>query len=240
MSDSIENLQHQIVTATELHSVVRTMKALAAAGISQYEHAVVSLQEYYRSVESGLAACIRQLGAEAPAAGWLADEMSGAGRRKSPAAVIVFGSDQGLVGQFNGSLVQFCKEKIEAIASEKVILVVGERMEAEWQGGEAQPAGRYELPVSVSGIGLLVDRLLIDLERQRDEGTIGDVYVFHNRPSGRAGYKPVIQRLLPLAEAWRAELSGLSWAGEKRPEVIGGVVACFYLSQPDTRAAFQR
>ena len=36
------------------------MKALAASSIGQYEKAVQSLNEYYRTVELGLAACLRQ------------------------------------------------------------------------------------------------------------------------------------------------------------------------------------
>lgn len=229
MSETIESLQHQIVTAAELHSVVRTMKALAAAGISQYEHAVVSLQDYYQSVESGLSVCIRQLSDGGPLGRLLGGEVGTVGKgrtgRKAAAGVIVFGSDQGLVGQFNGGLVQFCRTKIQSVPEGKAIQAVGERMATEWQSMDIEPATRYELPVSVSGIGSLVNRLLLDVERQRDKGTIGDVYVFHNRPSGRAGYEPVMQRLLPLVAAWSQELSRLSWPGERRPEVIGGPVS---------------
>ena len=36
------------------------MKALAASSIGQYEKAVQSLDEYYRTVELGLTACLRQ------------------------------------------------------------------------------------------------------------------------------------------------------------------------------------
>jgi len=217
MSESIENLQHQIVTAAELHSVVRTMKALAAAGISQYEHAVVSLYDYYRSVELGLSVCIRQLSDGAP--------VETLPLRKPPAGVIVFGSDQGLVGQFNLSLVQFCMGKIQVIPEGKAIQAVGERMGTEWQSAGVEPAGRYELPISVAGIRPLVNRLLVDMERQRDMGKMGDVYVFHNRLTGGAGYEPVMQRLLPLAETWEEKISGLSWPGKQRPEIIGGAAS---------------
>ena len=63
MSDSLETLHRKIDSATELDSVVRTMKALAASSIVQYERAVHSLDDYYRTVELGLVAWLRQTGA---------------------------------------------------------------------------------------------------------------------------------------------------------------------------------
>ena len=38
------------------------MKALAASSIGQYEKAVASLDDYYRTVELGLSVCLRQAG----------------------------------------------------------------------------------------------------------------------------------------------------------------------------------
>ena len=43
-------------------SVVRTMKALAASSIGQYENSVHALADYYRTVELGLGACFRNAG----------------------------------------------------------------------------------------------------------------------------------------------------------------------------------
>ena len=54
MTDTLETLRRKIDGATELESVVRTMKALAAASIVQYERAVQALDDYYRTVELGL------------------------------------------------------------------------------------------------------------------------------------------------------------------------------------------
>ena len=62
MTDTLETLRRKIGGATELESVVRTMKALAAASIVQYERAVHSLDDYYRTVELGLVAWLRHTG----------------------------------------------------------------------------------------------------------------------------------------------------------------------------------
>jgi F-type H+-transporting ATPase subunit gamma len=51
MSDTLESLRRKINGAKDLESVVRTMKVLAASNILQYERAVSSLGDYYRTVE---------------------------------------------------------------------------------------------------------------------------------------------------------------------------------------------
>ena len=60
MSESTANLRRKISGAGDLQSVVRTMKAMAASSISQYENSVLALADYYRTVELGLVACLRK------------------------------------------------------------------------------------------------------------------------------------------------------------------------------------
>ncbi len=54
MSDSIASLRRQIGNAGDLQSVVRTMKALAASNIGQYERSVSALADYYRDGGTGV------------------------------------------------------------------------------------------------------------------------------------------------------------------------------------------
>ena len=53
MSDTTESLRRKISSAGDLQSVVRTMKALAASSIGQYEKSVRALADYYRTVRVG-------------------------------------------------------------------------------------------------------------------------------------------------------------------------------------------
>ncbi|MEX2490563.1 MAG: F0F1 ATP synthase subunit gamma [Nitrospirales bacterium] len=95
MSDTIVGLRRKIGVAGDLQSVVSTMKALAASSIGQYEQAVSALADYSSTVELGLSVCFRE---DPPMA------LMGKQKRKPPAKTIgavVFGSDEGLVGQFN-------------------------------------------------------------------------------------------------------------------------------------------
>ena len=70
MSNTLASLRHKIAGAGDLESVVRSMKALAAASIGQYEKSVLALADYYRTVELGLAVCLRKR--EGPQPGKLA------------------------------------------------------------------------------------------------------------------------------------------------------------------------
>ena len=56
----MQSLSRKIAGAGDLQGVVSAMKALAASSIGQYEKAVQSLDDYYRTVELGLSACLRQ------------------------------------------------------------------------------------------------------------------------------------------------------------------------------------
>jgi F-type H+-transporting ATPase subunit gamma len=81
MSDTLANLRRKIDRARDLGSVVSTMKALAAANLSQYEESVRSLDDYYRTVQLGLSVSFR---AGLPAA---ARSSEGTGARTVPVPV---------------------------------------------------------------------------------------------------------------------------------------------------------
>ena len=51
---STDTVRRKIQSASDLLSVVKTMKGLAAVNVRHYERAVVSLSEYSRTVEMGL------------------------------------------------------------------------------------------------------------------------------------------------------------------------------------------
>ena len=215
MTDTLESLRRKIDGATELDSVVRTMKALAASSIVQYERAVHALDDYYRTVELGLVAWLRQAGAAIYTEG-------GAKKVKVATGAVVFGSDQGLVGQFNEVLAEFAVNKLGAMPGSKNIWAVGERVQGYLNDADLPVAGNFPVPNSIAAITSLVGRILIEIETQREEGKVVEVYLFHNRPRSGAVYETVMQRLLPLDETWRRGLSDVPWPTGNLPEVIVG------------------
>jgi len=107
MSDNIANLQRKISSAGDLQSVVRTMKALAASSIGQYEKSVHALADYYRTIELGLGACFRSLA--------MPKSVRTGPRKTTAIGAVVFGSDQGLVGQFNDIVADYAIATLSAL-----------------------------------------------------------------------------------------------------------------------------
>jgi F-type H+-transporting ATPase subunit gamma len=213
MSDTAASLRHKIASAGELESVVRTMKAMAAASIGQYENAVRSLDDYYRTVQLGLAACFRH---SAPATPYTAHQAAGA------IGAVVFGSDQGLVGQFNDAMVDYVVDTLGKLPGQKTVWAVGERIQSRLADTALLPGKCFIVPNAIGAITPLVGQVLMEMESQRETGAITQVYLFHHRPKTGAIYTPVRQRLLPLDEAWRQDFSAIPWPSSNLPEVLHG------------------
>jgi F-type H+-transporting ATPase subunit gamma len=138
---------------------------------------------------------------------------------------VVFGSDQGLVGQFNEVLADYAVKTLAALPGRHRVWAVGERVQARLVDAGLQMLGFFPVPNSVKAITPLVGQILLESETRRSQGEIADLHLFYNRPTSRAVYAPVNQRLLPLDERWRSELATLPWPTENLPEVIGSSTA---------------
>ena len=219
MSDTTASLRRKIGGAGDLQSVVRTMKAVAASSIGQYEKSVRALADYYRTVELGLGACFRESG-PAPL---IAER-----KRQTDAGAIgavVFGSDQGLVGQFNDVVADYAIKTLAALPGKPQVWAVGERVHARLADAGLPLMGLFTVPNSVKAITPLVGQILVESETRHGQGEVTELHLFYNRPTSGAVYAPVSQRLLPLDENWRRKLAELPWPTRSLPEVMGGGTA---------------
>ncbi|SFN75378.1 F0F1 ATP synthase subunit gamma [Nitrosospira briensis] len=248
MSDTLANLRQKIERARDLRSVVSTMKALAAVSIGQYEKSVRSLDEYYHAVELGLSVCLR---VKAPSAD-VADVMDAPVEWKvkkdaGTTGAIVFGSDQGLVGQFNDVLADYAVHKLVALPGKTKVWAVGERVHDRLADRDVPLAGRLTVPFSIKAITPLVGQILAQIILSGLEGREGrkesgeresrarrgqaeqgggknglqTLYLFYNSSKSGEIYEPVDQQLLPLDETWRSTLAKLPWPTKNLPEVVG-------------------
>jgi F-type H+-transporting ATPase subunit gamma len=218
MSDTTASLRRKIRSAGDLQSVVRTMKALAASSIGQYEKSVRALADYYRTVELGLGACFR----ESEPAGLKVERK---GRTDAGAiGAVVFGSDQGLVGQFNDVVADYAIKTLAALPGKPQVWAVGERVHARLADTGLPLIGLFAVPNSVKAITPLVGQIQIESEAHRAKGEYARLYVFHNRPQSGALFEPVSQRLLPLDAQWQQGLAKVPWPTKSLPEVLGGGV----------------
>jgi F-type H+-transporting ATPase subunit gamma len=223
MTETASSLQRQLGTAAELHSVVRTMKVMAASRIGQYRDAVAALDVYYRTVQLGLALCLRQDLLIAPT-------YDTGSITASSTDAIVFGSDQGMVGQFNDSMYQHVVAALAPMSEKTTVWPVGERIAARFADGALACAPGFPLPVSALGIAGLVGTILVALDARLGGGRAAQVLVLHHRPVEGGEFTPVCQRLLPLDTAWMNTVAAHAWPGKQLPELVG--------APPVTLAAF--
>ena len=219
MSDTTASLRRKIGGAGDLQSVVRTMKSVAASSIGQYENSVRALADYYRTVELGLGACLRESG-PAP--------LMTQRKRQTVAGTIgavVFGSDQGLVGQFNDVVADYAIKTLAALPGKPQVWAVGERVHARLADAGLPLMGLFPVPNSVKAITPLVGQIQIESEAHRAKGEYSRLYVFHNRPQSGSLYEPVSQRLLPLDAQWQQGLAQVRWPTRNLPEVLCGGTA---------------
>ena len=219
MSDTIASLRRKLDSAGDLQAVVRTMKALAASSIGQYEQSVCALGEYYRTVELGLGVCFRGSGATA--------SLSGEASRTGAGTIgaVVFGSDQGLVGQFNEVVADYAVKTLAALPANPEVWAVGERVQAHLVEAGLPLMGHFTVPNSVKAITPLVGQILVESETHHSQGAVTALHLFYNRPMSGAVYAPVSQRLLPLDARWQRTLAALPWPTSNVPEVMGSGTA---------------
>ncbi len=214
MSETTESLRKKIDRANDLQSVVRAMKALAASSIGQYEKSVSALSDYYRTVELGLEVCFREVALSVPA------ERTG---RKNAGSIgaVVFGSDQGLVGQFNDIIADYAVKKLAVLPVKPQVWAVGERVYSRLADADLMLIGLFSVPNSVKAVTPLIGQILVESEKLRSRDENAELYLFYNRHKTRATYEPVSQRLLPLDESWMRGLAERPWPTRNLPEVMG-------------------
>jgi len=216
--DTLESLGRKIAGAEDIKSVVRTMKAVAASNIGQYELALTSLGEYYYTVSLGVVAYFRS------------EKIEGIHEKKTPASknqknicAIVLGSDQGLVGSFNDTLTEFAAQSLNAMPGKKEVWGVGERVQLLLSDAGLVVTKKFFVPGSVNGITRLVGDLLVESQSIIEKQPDSEFYIFHNQPKAGTGYEAVGQRFLPMDETWWHGFKDIHWPTKQIPEVAGGL-----------------
>lgn len=199
---TVEDLRRQIDTASDMQSVVSTMKTLAAVSIRQYDRAVEALREYSRTVDLGFQILLRN----EPLHPDIDHHMGRTG-------VVLFGTDQGMCGQFNEEIVGYALGKASQATDDHpwLIAVVGVRAEGllREKGHAADPDATFTVPSSATDITNLVLDLLPRVDRWRTEANMTRLLVFHNHRTSASSYEPHQVQVLPIdprdLSRWRRE-----------------------------------
>jgi len=165
------------------------MKALAAVSIRQYERAVESLDDYYRTVELGLRVALRDM-----------PQPPVTRTASRPLGAIVFGSDHGLCGRFNEDVAVRARVRLEQLqqGTSLRLIAVGARAGAILQGGGFTIEETLLVPGSADRITITVRQVLLKIEEWRSDHEIERVYLFHNHPVKGGTARPMTVQMLPV------------------------------------------
>jgi F-type H+-transporting ATPase subunit gamma len=206
-----ESLKRRMKSAGDLLSVVKTMKALAAVSIRQYQKAVESLTDYNRTVEMGLQIVLKE-------------RMGAMLQRKTSTmkrlGVIVFGSDQGLCGQLNEQISVSTLDYIKKTGVKKEnrkVLSVGARV-ADYVEDAGQSVDELMgTPASTSGITPLVQEIIMIIDEWHFQHNVDHFLLFYNKYVSGAIYHPHMVQLLPVNRDWLKEIARKKWDSKSLP-----------------------
>jgi F-type H+-transporting ATPase subunit gamma len=210
--ESLESLRGQLESFDKLHTLVKTMKAMSAASIRQYEKAVISLTDYTRTVELGLHVVLQDM-----------QEPVTAPRPKHELprlAAIVFGSDHGLCGRFNEEITTCVLEYIASTATHsenRLLLAVGARVTASLEQAGESTQGQLLAPAAASQITATVQKILLKVDEWREQFNVHNVSLFCNRHLSRDRYLSTRIELLPVNLRHFHRLEKRPWPSHNLP-----------------------
>jgi len=203
--EALDALQRKIVSAEDLHAVVKTMKAMAAVNIRQYEKAVESLAVYNRTVERGLHVLLTTRGEQSVIVKPATEARLGA---------LVFGSDQGMCGQLNEQVVAHALKAMDEFGSspaDRTVSVVGSRAAARLEEAGQAVETCFEMPGAMPGVTVMLQDLLLHLEAWHTQRQIERIYLFYSQHLSSVTFRPHTVHLLPVNQTWLSILKAESW-----------------------------
>lgn len=214
LSVTLETLQKQISSGEDLSSIVRTMKALAATSVRQYEKAAESLDDYYHTVELGLSVVLSS-SLEIPVNSNI--------NQQKPSLLLIFGSDHGLAGRFNEQIVSFAlsdyrnegHEEWGDLSAEGIVVGIGEQVINRVRAAGTDLAQKFNMPTSISAITPFIQLLLERIEEWRSQKGVERVLLFYNRPQ-TGGFSPRAETLLPVSLS-HLRKTRLKWQSRSLP-----------------------
>ncbi len=217
--ETIEEIRRRIKNAGDLHAIVRTMRALAMTSIRQYERAVESLTDYYRTTELGLNVVLTTAVRE----GYALPPVSRKPLSAMGTGILVFGSDQSMCGQFNEQIAAYTAEKLDRLgisAQNLHVIAIGARVVPPLAEHGLDVAETFAVPGSVAGITPMVQEMLLRSDQWQNPTTqpiIEQVFLFYNQLQSTVAYRSRMQRLLPINLKQLRHLENQPWPSKVLP-----------------------
>lgn len=200
---TLERLARQGAAIESILGIVGTMKALAAVNIPAAERAAESASAFHETVLDGLSVALRAM----PRASAVPAEPA-----SPPCIVIAFGTDHGLCGGFNEAVAR----AITGIAGAPRVFAVGGRVAnaIEREGLSAERV--FKAAAASDGLRALSAELILALDEMPETAT-PTVDLIHQTRASDGTTTVDRSRLLPLDQAFFADLAERSWPGSRLP-----------------------
>jgi len=204
-----EALKRRIQSAQDLLGVVKTMKALAAVSIRQYQRAVESLSDYNRTVEMGLQILLKDR-----------REAFSSPSRTPRLGAIVFGTDQGLCGQLNNIIAVHALEEMDRTGvpeENRIVIAIGVKTTDLLEDGGQRVFETLATPGSTAGITPMVQDITLFLEAWRFRNHVENMNLYYNEYVSGANYRPRTLKLLPVDKEWLTSIRKRKWESRTLP-----------------------
>lgn len=213
--ETLESIWRRIRTAEQLHGLVRTMKALAAVNIRQFEQAVEALREYRHTLKLAMRATLRGPDGTSLWARHASSQRLGA---------IICGSDQGMCGPLNDRVVRFAEDELERLGfarQSRRVIAVGQRVASRIEDAGELVDTVLSMSGTVTGLAPLAEHVLMEIDRWEREHGIDRVVVFYCQHLSRAAYEPRRIDLLPIDRQWLESEAKEPWPTRMIPQLAG-------------------
>ncbi len=209
---TIEALQKRIKTTQDLRDIVKTMKSLSAVNILQYDEAQKALEQYEQTIESALQGLLKHNA--------LKNLPSRPAPNKGRPAVIIIGSDNGLVGKFNRDLLaqsDLFFEKEGTKSEELTYLLIGKRLASMMRNKGRRIFAQYPNANSAKTVAASAALLMSDLDRMMNAHPAQRVFLFYNKRFPGKASQVQNKLLMPLSPEWIKDLKNKPWPTNRFP-----------------------
>ncbi len=213
--ETLESIWRRIRTAEQLHGLVRTMKALAAVNIRQFEQAVEALREHRHTLKLAMRATLRGPDGSSLWARRASSQRLGA---------IICGSDQGMCGPLNDRVARFAEDELQRLGftrQSRRVIAVGQRVASRIEDAGELVDTVLSMSGTVTGLTPLAEQVLLEIDRWEREHGIDRVVVFYCEHLSRAAYEPRRIDLLPIDRQWLESESKEPWPTRMIPQLAG-------------------
>ncbi|PIQ29074.1 hypothetical protein COW36_18235 [bacterium (Candidatus Blackallbacteria) CG17_big_fil_post_rev_8_21_14_2_50_48_46] len=201
MSDTRE-IEGRIRGYQAIGKIILSMKSLASFNLQQAQESIQQIRAYESQIYHALGDFMRLFPSQVTPF------------RKGRKLVIVLGSDQGLCGQFNQSLLHAAQASLAASGPETGFVLAGRRLQEDFQ---PEPLLKLSAPSDLHSIYHRTSQILGFVHQAYVEGAFQQVEVIFNRFEGLGAYHVRTHALLPLPQGTSSRRSVLI---DVAPEVL--------------------